>query len=957
MLTLLAGLSLPAAAQQDSTGISFVDQVIEVGANKDFTRAQSTAAVSVITNRDVNKRSAKNIGNSILGQGNGLVSLQGTGTYFEQNPTFYVRGLQSLSTSTPLILVDGVERDISFVSSDEVDHVSILKDAAAVALYGYKGANGAILITTKRGEYNSKNIRVTYDHLFNFQTNRPKFVDGATFASAMNEAMANEGASARYSSEEIAAFQNGSYPYQYPNVNWVDETFRKNGATNKIGVEFSGGGERFRYYTTLNLLSDKGFIKNFSDNDGYSTQDKYVRGNLRTNLDIDLTPTTDLKVNMLGMLSEMSRPGGPISINSSKSDAISKYQDFVDNNLWNMIYSVPSTAFPIKNEIGEWGGTSTYSGELNPIAQSSGAAYYKIHERALFADMTLNQDLKYWIPGLSMTLRVGYDTYSTLYEDHSMTYVYGSYPVESWKNGAPVLGDYWTSGTPGTMGKDAATMEWARRLILSGGFNFERTFAEKHYLYSQLKYDYEYQNSTGSTGYTIYRQNVSFLAHYGYDNRYIAEVALMYSGSNRLAPDTKWNLGPTVSAAWVLSNESFLKDNPIVNFLKLRASFGIINADYLPGDNVWDYYVQSYGANASYNYPFGSGYEANTGNAFGAQQRGRMAAVDPTNEKAYKYNIGIDATLFGGLNVELDAYMQQRKDIWVSGAGAYSALIGFEAPYTNAGKVDSKGIELSLDYTKTIGELTFNLGGSFNYNKNEIKEMAEEPKAFDNLVETGNPLQSTYGLIAIGLFKDDTDIANSPTQTFSTVRPGDIKYQDVNGDGVIDANDKTKIGYSAYAPEIFYNLHVGAEYKGIGLNLMFQGVANYTANLSAKGMYWPLLNSTSLSQQYYDGRWSPSNPDVNAEFPRLSTTSNANNYQTSTYWQRDRGFLKLRNVEVYYNLPSCLVQKTGFMKTAKVYLRGIDLLCLSHLDDADPECYGVSAPLNKSVVAGVQLSF
>ena len=936
VLTLLAGINLPAAAQKDSTGISFVDQTIEVGANKDFTRAQSTAAVSVITNRDVNKRSAKNIGNSILGQGNGLISLQGSGTYFEQNPTFYVRGLQSLSGSTPLILVDGVERDISIVSADEVDHVSILKDAAAVALYGYKGANGAILITTKRGEYNSKNIRVTYDHLFNTQVNRPKFVDGATFASAVNEAMTNEGAAPRYTADELAAFQSGQYPYQYPNVNWVDETFRKNGATNKLGVEFSGGGERFRYYTTLNLLSDKGFIKNFAENEGYSTQDKYVRGNLRTNLDIDLTPTTMLKVNMLGILSEMSRPG-------SKAD------------LWDMVYSLPSSAFPVKNENREWGGSSTYSGELNPVAQSTGAAYYKIHERALYADMTLNQDLKYWLEGLSMTLRLGYDTYSTLYEDHSMTYVYGNYPVTGWQGGAPVKGDYWTSGTPGTMGKGAATDQWARRLVFSAGFNYDRTFNEKHYVYSQLKWDYEYQNATGSTGYTVYRQNASFLGHYGYDNRYIGELALVYSGSNRLAPGTKWNLSPTVSAAWVLSNENFLKDNSIVNFLKLRASFGIINADYLPGDNVWDYYVQSYGAYASYNYPFGSGYEANTGNAFGAMIRGRIAAENPSHEKAYKYNVGIDATLFGGLNVELDAYMQQRKDIWVSGAGAYSSLIGFEAPYTNAGKVDSKGFEISLDYTKTIGDLTFNLGGSFNFNKNEIKDQAEEPKAYANLVETGNPLNSTYGLVAIGLFKDQADIDNSPKQNFSTVYPGDIKYKDINEDGVIDANDKTKIGYSAYAPEIFYNFHAGAEYKGFGFDLMFQGVGRYTANLSAKGMYWPLLNSTSLSQQYYDGRWTSSNP--NAEFPRLSTTSNANNYQTSTFWQRDRSFLKLRNVEVFYNLPKSLIQQTGFMKTAKVYVRGVDLLCFDHIDEADPESYGVTAPLNKSIVVGVQMSF
>ena len=944
VLPLLAGLSQTAAAQQDSTGVSFADQVIEVGANKDFTRAQSTAAVSVITNRDVNKRSAKDIGNSILGQGNGLVSLQGTGTYFEQNPTFYVRGLQSLSTNTPLILVDGVERDITIVNAEEVDHVSILKDAAAVALYGYKGANGAILITTKRGQYNSQNIHVTYDHLFNFQSNRPKFVNGATFASAMNEALANEVAAPRYTADEIAAFQNGNYPFQYPNVNWVDETFRKSGATNKIGVEFSGGGERFRYFTMVNLISDKGFIKNFDETDGYSTQDKYVRGNLRTNLDIDLTPTTDLKVNMMGMLSEMSRPGGPTSIGSTSTSAKA--------DLWDMVYSVPSLAFPIKNENDEWGGSSTYTGVNNPVAQSAGAAYYKIHERALFADMTLQQDLKYWTPGLSFTARVGYDTYSSLYEDHSMTYVYGNYPSTGVVGSK---GDYWSSGTPGTMSKNYGTLDWARRLVFQAGFNYEQTFAEKHYLYGQLRYDYEWQNTTGSTGYTIYRMNGSFLAHYGYDNRYIGELALVYSGSNRLAPGTKWNLSPTVSAAWVISNENFLKDNPVVNFLKLRASFGIINADYLPGDNVWNYYAKSYsqGSSNTGSYPFGAGYDP----VYANTTLGLLPTASPSHEKAYKYNIGVDATLFGGLNVELDFYMQQRKDIWVSGAGAYTALIGFDAPYINDGKVDSKGIELSLDYTKTIGDLTFNLGGAFNYNKNEIKEMAEEPKAYDNLVETGNPLQSTYGLVAIGLFKDEADIASSPAQNFSTVRPGDIKYQDINNDGVIDANDKTKIGYSAYAPELFYNFHAGAEYKGIGINLMFQGVGRYTANLSAKGMYWPLLNTTSLSQQYYDGRWSPSNPDVNAAFPRLSTSSNANNYQTSTYWQRNRSFLKLRNVEVYYNLPASLMQKTGFMKTAKVYVRGIDLLCFNHLDEADPECYGVSAPLNKSVVAGVQLSF
>ncbi len=933
-LSILAAFCLPVAAQQDSTGIDFVDQTIEVGANKNFTRAQSTAAVSVIENKDVNKRAAKNIGNSIIGQGNGLVSLQGSGTYFEQNPTFYVRGLQSLSTSTPLVLVDGVERDISTVSPEEVDHVAILKDAAAVALYGYKGANGAIQITTKRGEYNSQNIRFTYDHLFNSQIERPKFVNGATFASAVNEALAYEGAAPRYTPEEINAFQNGTYPNQYPSVNWVDETFRKNGVNNKFSLEFSGGGEKFRYFTMVNLLSDKGFIKQFDLTDGYSTQDKYVRGNLRTNLDIDLTPTTMLHVNMLGVLSEMSRPGNQA-------------------DLWDMVYSLPALAFPVRNEKDDWGGSSTYSGELNPVAQSAGAAYYKIHERALYADMTLNQDLKYWIEGLSFTARLGYDTYSTLYEDHSMTYVYGNYPVTEWLGGKPVLADYWTSGTPGTMGKGAGTTDWARRLIFSAGFNFDRTFAEKHYLYSQLKWDYEYQNSTGRTGYTVYRQNFSWLGHYGYDNKYIAELALLYSGSNRLAPDTKWNFSPTLSAAWVISNENFLKDCSFVNFLKLRASAGMINADYVPGDNVWTYYTQSYNqaTSATGSYPFGSGYDVVYANTTLSQ----IATLKPSNEKAYKYNVGIDATLLGGLNVQLDLYKQHRTDIWVAGSGAYTALIGFDAPYINGGVVDSQGFELSLDYTKKFGELTFNVGGMFNFNKNEIKDQAEEPRAYSNLVQTGNPLNSIYGLKAIGLFRDQADIDNSPVQTFSTVRPGDIKYEDVNKDGVVDANDVTKIGYSAYAPEIYYNIHAGFEYKGFGFNFLFQGTGRYSANLNAKGMYWPLLNSTSLSQQYYDGRWTPTNTD--AKFPRLSTTSNANNYQTSTFWLRDRSFIKLRNIEAYYNFPKCLMEKTKFIQTAKLYVRGVDLFCADHIDDADPECYGVTAPLNKSIVVGLALSF
>ncbi len=932
MLSLLAGLGLPAAAQTDSTGQAFIDQVIEIGANKNFTRAQSTASVSVITNETVDKRSAKNIGNSILGQGNGLISLDGSGIYYAVNPTFYVRGLQSLSTSAPLILVDGIERDITLVSPEEVDQVAILKDAAAVALYGYKGINGAIQIVTKRGKYNSNSIKVTYDHLFNMQVNRPKFIDASTYASAMNEARANEGQGIRYTDQEIAAYRNGTYLYQYPNVNWVDETFRKSGATNKIGVEFKGGGERFRYFTMVNLLSDKGFINNYDNNDGYSTQDKYVRGNLRTNLDIDLTPTTDLKVNLLGVLSEMSRPGN-------------------QTDLWNTIYRLPANAFPIKSEKGDWGGTSTYAGTLNPMGQSTDAAYYKIHERALFADMTIQQDLKYWIQGLSFTARLGYDIFSSLYENHSREYIYGNYPVTGWESGAPVLGDYWSGGADGTMGKDANTSAYQRRLTFQAGLNFDRQLTDNDYLYAQVKYDYEYVNTTGVNN-AIYRQNWSAWAHYAHKNRYLVDLSLMYSGSSRLAPDTKWAFAPTLSAGWVLSQEEFMKNVKFIDFLKLRASLGMTNADFLPGDNVWTYYTQSY-SQAGGGYVLTSDYGANM---YGPTTLGQMATPDPSHEKSTRFNVGIDARLFSGLNLEIDYFTQARRDIWVSGAGYYTALIGFEAPYLNQGKVNQHGFEIAADYTKTLGNVTFNIGANLMTYKNEIKDQAEEPRVYNNLIQTGNPVSSTYGLIAEGLFTSQAEIDASPTQTFSTVHPGDIKYKDVNGDNVIDANDVCKIGYSTACPELFYSFHIGAEWKGLGFDAMFQGVGRYSAVLNTQGYYWGLINNSNLAQHVYDNRWSPENNNANAEFPRLSSSSNANNYQTSTFWLHDRSYLKLRNVEVYYNLPSCLLEKTKYIKAAKVYVRGVDLFTFDHIDEVDAASYGATNPLTRSIALGLAVT-
>lgn len=930
----MALLSLPASAQVKIDSIAphrYAAQSIDVGANANFSREQSTSAVSVITSESTNKRSAKNIGNSILGQGSGLISLQKSGNYAGINPTFYIRGMQSLDGNTPLFVVDGIERDIQYISAEEVESVSVLKDAAATALYGYKGANGVVLITTKRGKFNSKEIKVNLDHAINFMAHKPKFVDAQTYAKAMNEAYANDGfENPRYTQEEVDAFGSGKFPYLYPNVNWVDETFRNHSVTNMLNASFTGGGEKFKYYALLDLQYDNGFVKNPDTHEGYSTNNKYVKGNLRMNMDMILSKNTTMKVNLLGVLAESNAPG-----NSAK--------------LWDMVYSLPSAAFAVKGEDGKWGGNSTWAGTVNPVAQSQDAGYSRNHNRGIYTDLTIRQELPAVLKGLAVQGRIAYDHFSNIYENYSKTYVYGSPTVADWLDGEPQLGKAFTGGSESDLGASISTNSFTRRLHADASADYQNTFGA-HSIYSQLKYDYEFSDEYAINS-TLYRQNISWYTHYGLLNRYFLDLALVESGSNRLAPGSKWALSPTVSAAWVLSKENFMKNLNWVDFLKLRASYGIIQTDILP-ESGWMYYMQQYQTTGG-TYPFNSGFQSD----FGRTSLDAIATSGLTREKAAKFNAGVDATLFGGLDFSFDGFYQRRSNIWVSTAGKYSSELGVDAPYEGDGIVDSWGWEASLDYNKQIGDVKFNIGANFDYYRSQIKEQDEAPKLYPNLVSTGHRVSQLFGYKAIGFFKDQADIdASKPQLLGSTPRPGDIKYEDVNGDGQIDTNDKTAIGYSTVAPEIYYNIHLGVEWKGLGVDAMFQGTGRYTGVLSTKSMYKPLVGNTTISQYYYDNRWTPETAGT-AKFPALSSTSNANNYNTNTLWMFDRSFFKLRNIEVYYNFPKAMLAKTKLLNAAKLYVRGVDLFSFDHLDESDPEVFGATNPLNRSIVAGLSVTF
>lgn len=909
--------------------MGFDTQSVDLGYGVTQNISTSTVAASVIKNKEFNKRSSKNIGNSLFGTGLGLTTLQGAGEFSQYEPSFLVRGVQSSNNYGALVVVDGIERDITNISTEEVENVTILKDAPAIALYGYKGRNGVINITTKRGKYKTREINFNYDHLINWEERRPEFVDAYTYAKAMNEALTNDGKAVKYSQNELEAFRTGKYPYLYPNVDWIAETFKNTGATNLYNLSFRGGGTKVRYYTLLNLQLNNGFIANPKTNDGYSTQNKYSKANLRTNLDIDLTSTTKLTVNLDGVLLEASRAG------------------MTSDYIWDKIYTTPAAAFPVKLENGLWGGNSTWGQSYNTVALSEGRGYSKGHTRALFADMQLNQDLSSITPGLGAMLRLSYDNIVAYWENHTKSYKYGNYTVTGWENGEPQYdaSKPWTSGTDSGLGTDSK-MDWQRRAFnFAGGFTYNRIFGD-HEVSGLAMWNYEFRNSGGQNN-TWYRQNASLYTHYAYKSRYIADITLTASASNKLAPGHKWAFGPTVSVAWVLTQEDFLKNNTLINFLKIRASWGINNFDTYPYEGYW---LTSFGGGGSY--PFGGDYSS-----IGGWAEGRLPSLNTTHERSTKYNIGLDATLFGGLNLTVEGYYQRRSNAWVYAGGKNSSVLGATSPYVNAGIYDAWGVEAGADYIKRIGkDVVLTAGASFTLAKNKIIEELEEPKAYDYLKSTGKKIDQLWGYQAIGFFKDQADIDNSPAQQLGgEVKPGDVKYKDQNGDGVINSLDVVAMGYGTYCPEIYYSFHLGAEWKGLGVDARFQGTGRYTAVLNTKSVYWPLINNTNISTYYYENRWTPETPD--AKFPRLTAESNDNNFRTSSIWMEDASFLKLRHVELYYKLPESLLQRTKFVRTAKLYVRGIDLLCFDHIKIADPESYGATYPLNRSVVLGLNIGF
>ncbi len=919
--TLVGLCSTPMAVNAQVTLSDKLAQKVDLGYGVEQSEFLTTAAATTITAEELRRTSAISLADALYGKILGLNAYQNTGFKGEEDrgATFNIRGVQTTGEKDILILVDGVERPIDRLSVEEVESVTVLKDAAAVALYGHEAINGVLLVKTKHGTKDGKyHFKVGASHKFQFNPQSADMVSAYDYANALNKARLNDGLGAKYTEAELQKFQNGSDPFVYPNVNWKDEVFKNTAHESNAYLSFYGGTEKVQYYAQLDYTDARGLYKN-PDQGDFNSQLKYSKANIRANIDFEVSKTTRISANILGILMETN---GVPNINS--------------NDAWWHLYKVPAIAFPVKTAGGVWGGSQDY-GNNNLLAKSQGAGFMKTHQRQIWANMTLEQDLDVITKGLKFYVGASYDNSSITYETRTKGYQYGwNYYDATGAMKETVMGtvedklqfNYWVDS------------QW-RIATFNAGFKYALQLNNGDNLAANANYNVKGEIRDGQSN-TFYRTNWQLALHYDHANRFMADVVLAANGSNRSYP-AKWAFSPTLGLGYIYFNNP---ESKFFNYGKVRLSGGIQHTDYVPAAGLW----LARWNNGHGNFWFGQNFQSSWG-AFLTQ----FPTEDFAQEAAYKANIGTDLRIANQLDVTLDLFYQQRRNILVSAGSLNSAVVGIQSSYNDKGRVASYGMELGLRYAKTFQNgLNLNAGASFSTVKSEILEWIEAP-AYPNLSVVDGPADSERGLIALGFFQSQEEIDNSPVQQFGQTKVGDIKYKDVNEDGVINENDFVAQDYGNTFPSLNYAFSLGAEYKGFGINATFQGAAHQVKNLRyVDGVWGALSDNRNLSQEYYNNCFDIAG--AGASYPRLSTENVANNAQNSTIWYRNASWLKLRDCEIYYKLPAKLIEPLKISST-KIFVQGQNLLSFSSIDAVDAENLNTGYPVMKAVNIGLSVEF
>lgn len=899
--------------EEDTTSLTEV-VVVGYGTQK---KVNLTGSVATVKAEDIVKNSTANVSSALAGKLAGLVTVQSSGEPGADAAALRIRGISSLNNNSPLILVDGIPRSINNVNPNDIESISVLKDAAAAAIYGMRASNGVVLITTKRGKGKTTFSVNTYTGV-QTPTRVPDFLDSYNYAKLLNEANLNDGVAITYTDEDLQKFRDGSSPNTHPNTDWVNETLSNNSLKQYVDLSAGGSNESntVKYRTSLGYLYQNALYDN---ND-------FDRLNYRTNLDIDIAKNVTMTTDFSGSLETRKRP------NISSSSLISN------------LYRTPPT------EVNQYtnGGYSELS--RYPVINSGG--YSNTQNLDFQSRVGLNIDFPF-IKGLSLTTQVAYDRFT--YRNKSFN-VPASYTVYD------EVANEFSISNPSDRGQKGSLSEGQSqgyKLVTEAILAYNKSILEKHnfgakFIYSRtitennglngsisnitgttvdffIAGDAETRglsNSTGQSGILGYAGRFT----YDYMNKYLFEFNGRYDGSYKFSKESRFDFFPSVSLAWRLSKESFLENSNIISNAKIRASYGELGSD--AGVGAFRYLEF---------FRFGSPFVDNSAVLQTIYSTG-LSDPSTTWEKSKSYNLGFELGVFNNkLNFELDFFKKRTEDILTTRALEIPATFGATLPLENIGIVDNHGFDFVLNHVNKVGDFDYNVNFNFGYAKNEIVDVSE-PEDVDPLRRrTGRSIGTRFGYIAEGLFLTQQEIDDlntaAPGGTYQTQnpKPGDIRYADVNGDGKVDNNDRTVIG-KGVIPEITYGLNLGVNYKQFDLSVLFQGAANFDMYLSGEAS-WAFFNGGKVFDKHLDRAQIGDDGNVintNASYPRLTLTSNSVNERTSSYWVTAGDYLRFKNIELGYSLPESVLTKIGASR-ARIYLNGRNLHTWSKIKNLDPE--------------------
>lgn len=936
-----------------------LDEVVVVG----YGSQRKESVVGAISTLDVTKLivPTSNLSTALAGQLSGIVAMSRSGEPGKNSAAdFYIRGVSSFTGNTsPLVLVDGVERDLDLVDTEDIASFSILKDASASAVYGVRGANGVILITTKKGAVGKPQVNVRTEFGFTQPTKKPKMVNSAQWAELYNEAYSTN----YYSAEDIEMYRSGADPDLYPNVDWFDTMFNNMAANQRVNLNITGGSDIVRYYVAGSFYNESSIYKNAGNIYGYDSSIRYNKFNFRANVDLNLTKSTVINLNLANIYEKSFGPG---------------FGD-TDSDIWSYLFMTSPNAFPVEYSDGRLSGPSTDSG-YNPWNMLVHSGYREQFWNSAQSLIGVTQDIgALWEPlkGLTANIKFSWDAWNTTLQRRSKspTFYHARGRAE---DGSLIYDDENGDGIwePVHTGDETLTYGIGRSGTMTryveGSLTYNRLFGEHRvgalFLYNHKIYT-DTQAGSSSASLPYKDQGIAGRLTYAFRDTYFLEVNMGYNGSENFARGHRFGFFPAVALGWMMSSEKWFEPaTKVIDMLKWKASYGKVGNDDIGGTRRWVYEPTIVTG--------GSWYYGQSANQGGSGIRvGEVENLEASWEEALKLNAGVEFSLFNKVRVQADYFREERQGIFLRRAGL-PAIVGVSTvPYVNIGETLNQGFDATVEYMHKVNDdLFITARGNFTFNRNKLINNDEPDWEYRYQNRIGKPFGSggstqPFGLIALGLFENEEEIANSPVQNFGEYRVGDIKYQDVNGDGIVDEQDAVAIGYTNL-PEITYGFGATAQWKGWDFNLFFQGVARTSFFLSGSSIRSPFstgnMERAAINEDVYGNVWMSTNTaeqNAGVTYPRLSAGSggagSTNNNRASTWWLRDGSFLRLKSMEIGYSLPQHILQKS-FIKSLRFYISGNNLLCFSPFKLWDPEkgtSDGSGYPLNRTFSIGFNANF